>query len=79
MKVPIALPEIGELARFSTWFVQVGDEVRKGERIAEVLIPGVAIDVLAPIDGILSERLVRNRQSLAVDAILGLIETTFEI
>src|SRR5207244_10488980 len=57
MRVTIRLPELGTPeARFSGWFVRVGDEVREGERLAEVLIPGVAVDVLAPAAGVLAER-----------------------
>ncbi len=75
MRVPIKLPDTGEPARFSTWFVRLGESVREGERMAEVLIPGVAIDVLAPCDGVLADTTILERQSLAPGDTIGSIET----
>jgi pyruvate/2-oxoglutarate dehydrogenase complex dihydrolipoamide acyltransferase (E2) component len=79
MRVTIPMPELGSpRVRFSGWFVRLGDEVREGERIAEVLIPGVAVDVLAPAAGVLAKRCVRTGRDLNADAILGEIETASE-
>ena len=52
--------------------------VREGERIAEVLIPGVAVDVLAPAAGVLAERRVRAGGDLNAESILGEIDTDSE-
>jgi pyruvate/2-oxoglutarate dehydrogenase complex dihydrolipoamide acyltransferase (E2) component len=56
MRVPIVPPDLGTPARLSLWCVKPGDDVRRGDRIAEVVIPGVLADVLAPASGILAER-----------------------
>ena len=76
MRVAIRLSDLGSpSARFSGWFVQPGDAVHEGERMAEVLLPGVAVDVLAPAAGLLAARFVRNGQVLESCTILGEIET----
>jgi len=76
MRVPIHPPDTGEAScRFSAWFIEEGDEVVEGERLAEVLIPGVAIDVIAPADGVLCQRLARSKAVLTIADVIGWIET----
>ena len=75
----IRFPDVGSpTARFGGWFLRPGDRVREGERIAEVLIPGVAVDVLAPAAGVLAERRVRAGGDLNAESILGEIDTDSE-
>ena len=50
--------------RVSCWLVDVGDEVECGERVAELLMPGVTFDVAAPIAGTL------HRISKPVDTVI---------
>ena len=38
----------------STWFVTSGDQVRAGQVIAEVMVDKVAMDVEAPVDGVVT-------------------------
>lgn len=78
MQVAIRCPDTGDTTRFGVWFVRIGEEVREGERIAEVLIPGVAIDVLAPVNGTLTQRHALANRPLDAVTILGLIDTGME-
>ena len=51
---PAVLPE-DDAATLQQWLVGVGDEVYSGERIAEVILPGVLVSVAAPCSGRLVE------------------------
>jgi pyruvate/2-oxoglutarate dehydrogenase complex dihydrolipoamide acyltransferase (E2) component len=69
------VPELGSpRVTFSLWHVQVGDRVTEGDRIAEVLIPGVVFDVAAPVSGTLLARTVQPGDTLAARQVLGEIE-----
>jgi pyruvate/2-oxoglutarate dehydrogenase complex dihydrolipoamide acyltransferase (E2) component len=51
---PILLPELGageEPIRVSTWLVEVEETVESGERLVDVLIPGVSFSVSSPDAG----------------------------
>ncbi len=77
--VPILLPDLGaESCKMSLWHVQPGERVREGERIAEVLIPGIVIDIAAPVTGRLINRLALPHDTLTSQTILGLIEPQAE-
>jgi len=38
-----------------TWYARQGSEVRDGERVCEIQVEKVDVDVLAPADGTLAE------------------------
>jgi len=74
-RVPIVLPELGTAeAVFSLWHVAVGERVSIGERLAEVLIPGVAVELQAEVAGVLNEAPARPGEKLSPNTILGTIE-----
>ena len=51
---PVRLPELGvEQVLVTSWFVRPGESVEAGERLVEVLMPGVTIIVSAPTSGTL--------------------------
>ncbi len=54
--VPIALPDLGaeDAMVVTNWYAQPGESVDAGERVVEVLLPGVTFDVAAPVSGILT-------------------------
>lgn len=81
MLVPLLVPELGTATgelRLSTWLVSLGEEVIAGDRIVEVLIPGMTFDISAPISG----RLVRQEKQadmpITAGDRLGWIEPTDE-
>ncbi len=54
VSIPILLPELGagsETIRVSTWLVDVDESVEIGERLVDVLIPGVSFSVASPAAG----------------------------
>lgn len=55
---PIVLPELGaehEPIRVSTWLVDLDEDVELGERLVDVLIPGVSFSVASPSSGRLAK------------------------
>lgn len=74
--VPIRLPDLGledAPARVSTWLTEPGESVLAGDRVVEVLVPGMTFDVAAPASGTL-ESVVRPADSLVFAGdILGMI------
>jgi pyruvate/2-oxoglutarate dehydrogenase complex dihydrolipoamide acyltransferase (E2) component len=52
--IPVTLPDLGAAGqplRISAWFVEVGDHVEAGERLVEVVVPGITCDVPTPVAG----------------------------
>lgn len=52
--IPITLSNLGtgeEPIRVSTWLVDVGESIEPGERLVDVLIPGVSYSVASPAAG----------------------------
>jgi pyruvate/2-oxoglutarate dehydrogenase complex dihydrolipoamide acyltransferase (E2) component len=75
--VPILLPELGagrDVVRVSCWLVDLGDNVEEGDRVVEVIVPGVTFDVSAPISGILSRIEKLPDAPVASGDVLGWIE-----
>lgn len=73
--VPIVLPDLGsDRCRLSLWLVRTGEAVREGDRVAEVVFPGAVVDIAAPTDGVLRERIARPGDALAAGQRLGTIE-----
>ena len=59
--VEMRMPDLGLPAggvRVSLWLVDVGARVAAGDRVLEVVADGVAVDLSAPVDGVLKKTLV---------------------
>ena len=77
MRFEILVPALGpnmHEATFVTWLKNVGDQVEKGEPIAEVMTDKVNIDVEAPAAGVLTELAAQPEQVLGLDSVLGVID-----
>ena len=67
-RFPITVPDLGsgnEAVRVSAWLVDVGQTVIAGDRVVEVLVPGITFDIEAAQSGELVE------VSRPVDAIVA--------
>ncbi|HXD88718.1 MAG TPA: lipoyl domain-containing protein [Urbifossiella sp.] len=71
---PILLPALGAPAVVSLWHVQPGERVFAGDRVVEVLIPGAAIAVAAPITGTVRERIKQPNDRVDAGDVLGMME-----
>lgn len=57
-RYPITLPDLGtsgEPVRISAWLIDLGQSVIAGDRVVEVLIPGITFDLEADKTGELVE------------------------
>jgi pyruvate/2-oxoglutarate dehydrogenase complex dihydrolipoamide acyltransferase (E2) component len=59
----------------SMWLVAKGREVSEGDRLLEILAGEVTIDLSAPADGILAEKLVAADEPILVGQPLAVIES----
>jgi pyruvate/2-oxoglutarate dehydrogenase complex dihydrolipoamide acyltransferase (E2) component len=74
-QVEITAPDLGTTrVKFSLWYVQLGDRVFEGDRLAEVLIPGATYDISSPINGRLIEKRCQPNDGLTIGQVLGTIE-----
>ena len=79
MRSPVHVPDLrAGTVRLSLWFAQVGETLRRGERLVELLVDGATFDVTAPADGTLIERHARPDEVLRTGQILGVLETSDE-
>jgi len=76
MRVPLVIPECDadEPARLGEWVVALGETVEAGECLAEYILPGLAIDLLAPASGVLVEQLRQPEQHVSSGDIVGWME-----
>lgn len=54
-RVAVPLPELGtrgEPVSVAAWLVEPGDAVEAGERLLEVVTPGISCDVCSPASGV---------------------------
>jgi 2-oxoglutarate dehydrogenase E2 component (dihydrolipoamide succinyltransferase) len=73
----LILPDLGlddQPIVLSMWLVKEGARVAEGDPVAEVLAGSVTVDLPAPADGILVEKLVAQGESLTVGQRLGVID-----
>jgi pyruvate/2-oxoglutarate dehydrogenase complex dihydrolipoamide acyltransferase (E2) component len=71
--VPIHVPALGaDRAGFGLWLVGGGESVNEGDRVAEVLIPGACVDVIAPASGTLTH-IAAAGDVLAAGDVVGVV------
>jgi pyruvate/2-oxoglutarate dehydrogenase complex dihydrolipoamide acyltransferase (E2) component len=74
--VSITMPDLDSAeAVVSLWYVRPGDPVYEGDRVVEVLIPGLTFDVPSPASGRLRERILLPRDPVAPGQVIGTMET----
>lgn len=65
----------GTAARFSQWLIEVGASVKAGDPLLELETDKVAMEVPAPVDGILVETMAVQDQEITPEFVLGRIQT----
>lgn len=74
----IRIPEIGagnEPIRISNWLVEEGEQVVTGDRLVELLTPGVTFDLAGEHTGVIDEITHPVNTVIHVDDIIGWIAT----
>ena len=77
MSTEVKVPTLGESiseATLGTWLKKPGDAVAADEAIASLETDKVAIDVTAPVAGVMGAQLVAEGATVNVGALLGVIE-----
>ncbi len=78
MKKEILMPKMGESITEGTiikWYKKVGDKVKKDEIIFEISTDKVDTEIPSPADGILTEILVGENETVEVDTVVAIMET----
>ena len=71
----VRAPDLGAEGpvRVSAWLVDVGETVRAGDRLVELLLPGLTYDVPAPVEGWLVEIRAGANRDVGPGDVLGCI------
>ena len=74
--IAVVAPDLGsaEPVHVSGWLVDVGETVHAGDRLVELLMPGVTYDVAAPATGRLVEVTAATNSAVRAGDRLGVIE-----
>lgn len=77
-KIDVIMPQMGESiaeGTLSRWMKKVGDAVKRDEPIFEISTDKVDAEIPAPAAGILTEILVQEGQTVAVQTVVARLET----
>ena len=73
----IIMPAIGETVnegKLAKWFKKTGDQINEGDILCEVESDKTTMEIPSTINGILKEIIVQENETVAVGALLGIIE-----
>ena len=73
----IIMPAIGETVnegKLAKWFKKIGDKINEGDILCEVESDKTTMEIPSTTDGVLKEIVVQENETVAVGAILGILE-----
>ena len=76
MAIEVRVPTLGESvteATIATWFKKPGDTVHSDEMLCELETDKVTVEVPSPIAGKLQEVIIKEGETVGVDALLAII------
>ena len=76
MAIEIRVPTLGESvteATVATWFKKPGDLIQSDEMLCELETDKVTVEVPSPTSGKLQEIIVKEGQTVSVDALLAIL------
>src|SRR5207245_8847308 len=77
-RVDVVMPQVGESiaeGTVSKWLKKVGEEVKRDEPLFEISTDKVDAEIPSPVAGVLAEIKVQEGQTVAVQTLVGVIET----
>src|SRR5919107_4262028 len=77
MATEVKVPTLGESiteATLGQWLKQPGEAVKADEPVASLETDKVAVEVNAPVDGVMGDQLVTEGENVAVGAVIARIE-----
>ncbi len=78
MRVPIEMPKLGydmETGRIASWLKAVGDQVKRGEAIAEIETDKATVEMEARASGVIVEIVHGAGDEVAVGTTIAHLET----
>lgn len=73
----ILIPELGEgirKAMVACWHYKIGDRIKEGDDVVELVTDKASFNVPSDFNGILEDILVKEGQEAAIGAVLGLMK-----
>ena len=64
----------GDVPTLTGWLAEVGEPVVRGQRVAEVTVPGVLVEAVSPADGVVVRQNVAAGQPADPGEPLGWVE-----
>ena len=78
-ELEIRVPNMGEdspdQAKLSFFYVEEGEQVKKDDKLAELLTDKATFDVVSPADGKLKTILVQEDETVQPDQVLAILQT----
>lgn len=81
MRIEVIMPKMGESLQEGTilkWHKKPGDRVKKDEILLEISTDKVDTEIPSPADGILTEILYKENETIAVGTVIAYIETEIQ-
>jgi pyruvate/2-oxoglutarate dehydrogenase complex dihydrolipoamide acyltransferase (E2) component len=78
MRIEISVPQQGlttEYVVLRKWMVDIGQEVKKNMPVAEIESEKATLEIESPADGVLVEIVAQVDDELAIQQVMGYIET----
>jgi len=79
MKVDVKLPDLGEdageEAKVSFWYFEIGEEVKEGDDLVEMVTDKATFNLPSPTTGKLAERLAEEGAAVKVGDLMARIES----
>ncbi len=82
MKTNIVVPRLGESiseGTISKWYKKPGDLVKEDEMVAEIETDKVALEINAPISGVIEKILKNENDTVAIGEVIGIIESSSKL
>ncbi|MCZ6775475.1 MAG: dihydrolipoamide acetyltransferase family protein [Ignavibacteria bacterium] len=81
-RVEVVMPQMGESIAEGTivkWHKKVGDDIKKDETILEISTDKVDSEIPSPAAGVLSEIVVNEQETVAVQTVIAYLETDGDV
>jgi 2-oxoglutarate dehydrogenase E2 component (dihydrolipoamide succinyltransferase) len=81
-RVEVVMPQMGESIAEGTivkWHKKVGDEIKRDETLLEISTDKVDSEIPSPAAGVLSEIVVKEQETVAVQTVIAYLETDGDV